>query len=80
MGSVGSYEAKTNLSKLLKRIAAGEHITITKHGISVAVLIPAKSSKKAEVHLLIQKLRDFRKGRTLGKIKLKDMIEEGRKY
>ena len=34
------YEAKTNLSKLLERVEAGEEITIARHGRPVARLAP----------------------------------------
>jgi prevent-host-death family protein len=40
--SVGVHEAKTNLSKLLERVAAGEEITITRRGEEVARLVPAQ--------------------------------------
>ena len=36
--SVGAYEAKTHLPALLRRVEAGETITITKHGKPVAVM------------------------------------------
>jgi prevent-host-death family protein len=39
--SVGVHEAKTNLSRLLERVAAGEEITITRRGEEVARLVPA---------------------------------------
>jgi prevent-host-death family protein len=80
MGTVGSYEAKTHLSKLLKRTAKGEQITITKHGVSVAMLVPAKASREADVRTSIEKIREFRKGHALGGIKLREMIEEGRRF
>lgn len=80
MGTIGSYEAKTHLSSLLKRTAKGEQITITKHGVSVAMLVPARSSKKRDVATLIQDIREFRKGHTLGRMSLKKMIEEGRRF
>ena len=38
MKTVGSYEAKTHLPRLLDEVAAGETITITKHGVPVATL------------------------------------------
>ena len=41
MQSVGSYEAKTHLPALLDRVAQGEQITITRHGVPVAMLVPA---------------------------------------
>ena len=39
MTTVGSYEAKTHLADLLKRVEAGEHITIARHGTPIAVLL-----------------------------------------
>jgi prevent-host-death family protein len=41
MTRVGVHEAKTNLSELLRRVAAGEEVTITSGGQPVALLIPA---------------------------------------
>ena len=38
--SVGVHEAKTNLSKLLERVSAGEEIAITRRGEEVARLVP----------------------------------------
>jgi prevent-host-death family protein len=46
MGIVSEYgvhEAKTNLSKLLKRAAAGEDVVITRSGRAVARLVPVKN-------------------------------------
>ena len=40
MKSVGSYEAKTHLPRLLDEVEKGERITITKHGRPVAILVP----------------------------------------
>ena len=39
---IGSFEAKTRLSELLKRVESGERITITNHGRPVAHLVPVK--------------------------------------
>jgi prevent-host-death family protein len=40
MTSVNVHEAKTKLSRLLQRVAAGEEIVISNRGIPVARLIP----------------------------------------
>jgi len=40
MTDVGVHEAKTSLSRLLRRVAAGEEITITRGGTPVARLVP----------------------------------------
>lgn len=42
MIQVGVHEAKTTLSKLLRRVAAGEEITITRGGEPVARLVPVR--------------------------------------
>jgi prevent-host-death family protein len=40
MKQVNVHQAKTQLSKLLQRVAAGEEITIANRGVPVARLIP----------------------------------------
>lgn len=40
---VNVHEAKTHLSRLLKRVSAGEEITISRAGMPVAKLIAANS-------------------------------------
>lgn len=39
------HEAKTQLSQLLRRVAAGEEITITRRGHEVARLVPVRSRR-----------------------------------
>jgi len=46
MGTVGSYEAKTHLSELLKRVSKGERITVTKHGVPIAELVPVVGGER----------------------------------
>ena len=79
MTTVGAYEAKTHLSKLLNRVAKGEKIVITKHGIPVAVLQQPELTKKISPQDVITNLREFRKNRSLKGLSLKKMIEEGRR-
>jgi prevent-host-death family protein len=43
---VNIHEAKTNLSKLLVRVASGEEVVIAKAGIPVAKLVPVKAPVK----------------------------------
>ena len=79
METVGAYEAKTHLPKLLERVSKGERITITKHGVPVAILQPPESLRKAEPKQVIAELRKFRDKHRLNGISLRDMIEEGRR-
>jgi len=79
MGTVGAYEAKTHLSKLLERVARGERITITRHGTSVAVLEPAEQAKRADPADVIARLKAFRSHHQLKGMSVRDMIKEGRR-
>ena len=79
MKTVGAYEAKTHLPKLLERVTKGELITITKHGVPVAVLQPPPSAKKSDPQEVIAEMREFRKKLKLKGLSIRDMIEEGRR-
>ena len=79
METIGAYEAKTHLTQLLERVAKGERITITQHGVPVATLQPADSSKKTAVRETIDRLKRFRGGRRLDGLSIREMIEEGRR-
>jgi prevent-host-death family protein len=46
MAMVNTHEAKTHLSKLLERVAAGEEIVIGRAGKPVAKLIPYEEPRK----------------------------------
>jgi prevent-host-death family protein len=41
MKAVNTHEAKTQFSRLLRRVAAGEEITIANRGVPIARLVPA---------------------------------------
>ena len=43
---VNIHEAKTHLSRLLLRVAAGEEITIAKAGVPIARLVPVERNIK----------------------------------
>ena len=79
MNIVGTFEAKTHLTRLLERVAAGEQITITRHGTPIARLVPVKPTGTREIRETIAKLKEFSKGQTLGGLKVKDLINEGRR-
>lgn len=78
--TVGAFEAKNRLSELLQLVENGEEVTITKHGRPVARLIPASQRDPAKVKEAIEWLRRTREDRSLGGLKIKDLINEGRKY
>lgn len=79
MRSIGAYEAKTNLSRLLEEVAQGETITITKNGVPIAVLAPAAGRSAFTPEDAIAVLRNSRKGRSLKGVTLRELIDEGRR-
>ncbi|HLB57236.1 MAG TPA: type II toxin-antitoxin system prevent-host-death family antitoxin [Gammaproteobacteria bacterium] len=81
MTTIGAFEAKTHFSQLLARVVGGETIIITKHGESIAKIIPMAEEKKQNSAVeAIKAIRNLRKGVTLGKkLSLKQLIKEGRK-
>lgn len=79
METVGAYEAKTHLPKLLERVLKGERIIITKHGVPVAVLQPPDPQKNVDTESVIAELRKFRDKHSLEGLSIREMIEEGRR-
>jgi prevent-host-death family protein len=78
---IGTFEAKTHLSALLDRVAKGEKITITKHGIPAAMLVPVDESQRALSHTeIVEGMRALRKRVKGGKISVREMIHEGRRF
>ena len=78
--AVGAYEAKTHLSELLEKVEAGEEITITKHGAPVAKLVPIKREVSVEERAdAIQRIQKLSAGLSLGGLKVRDLINEGRR-
>jgi prevent-host-death family protein len=79
MSEVGAYEAKTHLPALLRRVERGERITITRHGVAVAELVPPSSRGSLTAAAAIDELHRFGDGRTLGPdLTLRDLIDSGR--
>lgn len=81
MRTIGAYEAKTHLPRLLDAVSAGESITITKHGVPVARLVPPTDGSQSNAGEVIDALKRYRETiKPLGDITARDLIEHGRKY
>ncbi len=78
MTTVGAYEAKTHLPQLLERVAKGERIVITRHGVPVAVLAPVPPARQANPRQVVEAIRMFRSGHRLHGLPLRELIAEGR--
>lgn len=80
MKTIGAFEAKTHLSTLLERVSKGETITITRHGVPAARLVPVEEPAKRIMHAtLVERMRDLRARVRPDTMRVKDMIEEGRR-
>jgi prevent-host-death family protein len=79
MRSVGTFEAKTHLSALLEQVERGEEIVITRHGKAIARLVPAVAVSPRRLEHTVARLKSFRKGRRLGDLSAKGLVEEGRR-
>jgi prevent-host-death family protein len=79
MPEVGAFEAKNKLSALLDQVEQGVEITITRRGRPVARLVPAETSLDRErARRAADNLLARSKGVTLGGLKIKDLVNEGR--
>jgi antitoxin (DNA-binding transcriptional repressor) of toxin-antitoxin stability system len=63
----------------LERVAKGERITITKRGVPVAVLVPPAPAEQLDVRAAVEAMKAFRKGRSLGGLSIRAMVEVGRR-
>ncbi len=80
MSEIGAFEARKNLSRLLKRVQAGERFVITKHNRPVAELIPLRPCDAGRIRAAIDSLKAFQETHSLAGLSVRQMIEEGRKY
>jgi len=60
---IGSYDVKTRLPEILRRVESGETFTITNRGRSVADLIPSRSGNQQKAAIAIDNILNTRKHR-----------------
>ena len=79
MREIGAFEAKNRLGTLLDWVEKGEEVVITRRGKAVARLVPASSGVHRErARRVAQALLQVSQGVTLGELRIKDLINEGR--
>jgi prevent-host-death family protein len=79
MRTIGLFEARQKLSKLVERASEGERIGITRGGKLVAIIAPASEDVSlketfAAIERIRMRAKPLPKGTTV-----KDLIEEGRR-
>ncbi len=79
MREIGAFEAKNKLGTLLDLVERGEEVTITRRGKPVARLVPAAGRfDREKARRAAESIIANSKGVTLGGLKIKDLINEGR--
>ena len=81
MQSIGAYEAKTHLPRLLDLVARGESLTITRHGQPVARLVPVENEARGRARQAARRIleRRARLNRT-SVSELIDTVHEGHRF
>ena len=83
MQIVKTSEAKNRLSEFIQMVRAGEEVVITSHGNPVAKLVPVDSPLSAEQRRKARAVAEWveanRHNNKLGGLRIKDLIEEGRR-
>ena len=77
MKTIGSYEAKTHLPRILDEVERGLTVMITKHGRPVAKIVPI-SPAPINVADVIAQIKKARQGRRID-IPLRKLIDKGRR-
>ena len=73
---IGSYEAKTKLPEILRRVEAGEAFTITKNGKPIADLLPSRSTRRMKTEAAITNMMKAKKRKMPYRL-IKELKESG---
>ncbi len=75
---IGSYDAKTKLPEILRRVEAGEAFTITNRGRAIADLVPSRVSSRLKTEAAISNMLKAKKHRVADDV-LAGFKESGRR-
>ena len=75
---IGSYDAKTKLPEILRRVESGEAFTITNRGRPIADLIPSRVASQQQAVVAIDNILNARKHR-MPEAQLNELKTKGRK-
>jgi prevent-host-death family protein len=77
---VSAFDAKTKLSALLRETEHGGSFIIYRRGKEVGRLVPpAKEEQEVNLKKVVSSFREIRQ-RIPGKISIRELIEEGRRF
>jgi prevent-host-death family protein len=77
---VDEHDAMARWEAILKQVENGHEFIITRHGKEVARLVPSRAGfNRDAARAAAQSIRAMRQGVALGKLKIKDLINAGRR-
>ena len=77
---VSAFEAKTKLSELLRETERGGSFVIYRRGKEIARLVPpAKEKRQIDLKQILSSFREIRE-RIPGRVSIRELIEEGRRF
>ena len=80
MKTVEVRKAKTDWNELLNRVVAGDTIRITRGGVPIAKLVPLQEVEKKDLKEIVKDIREISKGASLGRLTIRQLINDGRRY
>jgi len=75
---IGSYDAKTKLPEILRRVETGEAFTITNRGKPIADIVPSRSGSQLKTEAAISNILKAKKHKVSDGL-LTELKESGRK-
>ena len=75
---IGSFEARTKLPELLRRVQERAHYTITLRGKPVAELVPVGRGSATAVAQAVERMQSFKRVKGVSGQDLAEWIAEGR--
>ena len=77
--SIGAFEAKAQLSRLLRAVEQGEHFTITVRGKPVADLVPHRGHSAQGIAAAVHAMQAFPRIQGVADAEVASFVSEGRR-
>jgi len=79
MIQVGSFEAKTHFSEIIRKANQGEEYLVTKKGKTMARILPPEGEKDKAAKS-VEMILNIRKKYKMSHKEIKELVKEGRRY
>ena len=80
MKTIGAFEAKTHLSRLLREVEQGEVVVITRKNKPIARLSPFSDTSSMDPKAAVLALRALREKIQSDDLSISEMIAQGRRF